>query len=530
MKELIFHRAFLPAVERHADKVAIHDGDHRATYAEHGERVLRLADGMRRELGLVATDRFAVMAANGHEFLELYHAGFLGAGIINPLNLRLAGKELQFILADSGTKALFVDALFADHVARAVSDVRADLALEHIVVIGESEVPHDLGYEDLVASGSPVVPAEPDEDDPVVLMYTGGTTGVPKGVLLDSRAEILNLYHMAVALDFNERRVYLHQTPMFHAASMGGVLGIPAIGATSVFVPVFDPPAVIEAIERHEVDWTMMVPTMIAMVLDHPDFRPDRLGSLRDLVYGASPMSSALLERVMSALPATRLWQGYGMTECASVLTFLTADDHQAGGAALRSAGRPVFGVNLGIQDADGGFLPTGEIGEVCARGGNFMREYWHRPELTEASFEGGWYHTGDEGYLDEQGYLYLVDRVKDMIVTGGENVYSVEVENAVGSHPDVAQVAVIGIPHDVWGEQVHAVVVVNPGARVTVEAIQEHVRQLLAGFKIPKSIEFRTDPLPLSGALKVLKRDLRQPYWDPPRTGDATVVPDSPD
>ncbi len=515
MKELIFHRTFLPAIERYADKVAIIDGDHRGTYAQHGDRVLRLADAMHSQLGLTGPDCFAVMAANGHQFLELYHAGFLGAGIINPLNLRLGTQELQFILADSGTKVIFVDALFAEHVVHAVRAVEGDLAVEHIVVIGESAVPHDVGYEDLLACGSSVVPPEPDEEDPVVLMYTGGTTGVPKGVLLDSRAELLNLYHIAVALDFTEDRVYLHQTPMFHAASMGGVLGIPAIGATSVFVPVFDPPAVLDAIEQHRVDWTMMVPTMIAMVLDHPEFRPERLRSLRDLVYGASPMSSALLERVMRELPDVQLCQGYGMTECASVLTFLTAEDHRTGGAVLRSAGRPVLGVTLSIRDAAGGSRPTGEIGEVCARGGNFMREYWHRPELTESSYAGGWYHTGDEGYLDDRGYLYLVDRVKDMIVTGGENVYSVEVENAIASHPDVAQVAVIGVPHEVWGEQVHAIVVPRTGAAPSVEGLQQHARRLLAGYKVPKSIEFRSDPLPLSGALKVLKRDLRRPYWD---------------
>lgn len=515
MRELVMSRTFLPAMDRFADKVVIHDGDYHATFGQHGDRVLRLADAMKRELGMSGEDRFAVMSANSHQFLELYHAGFMGAGIINPLNLRLAGRELQTILADSGTKVVFVDTIFADHLVRNISEVRRDLPLERIVLIGDGDVPHDLGYEDLVASGFPVVPDDPEEDAPVVLMYTGGTTGVPKGVLLDHRAELLNLYHIGIALDFNEDRVYLHQTPMFHAASMGGILGIPATGATSVFVPLFDPPAVIDAIERYGVDWTVMVPTMIAMVLDHPEFAPERLASLRDLVYGASPMPTPLLEKIMRLLPDTRLWQGYGMTECSSVLTFLTAADHERGGDILRSAGRPVFGVNLSIQDAEGTLLPAGQTGEVCARGGNFMREYWHRPEVTAETFAGGWYHTGDEGYLDEDGYLYLVDRVKDMIVTGGENVYSIEVENAIASHPAVSQVAVIGIPHDVWGEQVHAIVVLAPGATVTAEELQEHARASIAGYKVPKSVEFRDEPIPLSGALKPLKRELRKPYWE---------------
>ena len=226
-------------------------------------------------------------------------------------------------------------------------------------------------------------------------------------------------------------------------------------------------------------------------------------------------MAPTLLSRVMSTLPDVQLWQGYGMTECASVLTLLTAEDHQAGGAILRSAGRPVFGVDLSVRDEKDVALAVGEIGEVCARGGNFMLEYWHRPETTADTFAGGWYHTGDEGYLDKDGYLFLVDRVKDMIVTGGENVYSVEVENAIASHPGVAQVAVIGIPHDVWGEQVHAIVVASAGTTLTAGDVQAHARLSIAGYKVPKSVEFTTVPLPLSGAFKVLKRELRKPYWE---------------
>jgi long-chain acyl-CoA synthetase len=193
----------------------------------------------------------------------------------------------------------------------------------------------------------------------------------------------------------------------------------------------------------------------------------------------------------------------------------LGPDDHRAGGDVLRSAGRPLAGVVVSIQDAEGSVLPPGETGEVCARAGNFMREYWKRPEETAAAFHGGWYHTGDAGYLDERGYLYLVDRVKDMIVTGGENVYSAEVENALASHPAVAEVAVIGIPHDVWGEAVHAIVVLRPDATATADELAAHARERIAGYKVPKSIEFRTEPLPLSGALKVLKRELRAPYWE---------------
>jgi long-chain acyl-CoA synthetase len=511
MKELVYHRHLLPAAERCADKVAFYDGLFRATYAEHVERVLRLGDALQNELGLGRGDHFAVMALNGHEFLELYHAAFLGGGIVNPLNLRLAPAELDFILRDSETKVCFTDATFAP----LVDAVGKNAGIERVVLIGEGDVPHDLRYEDLVGAGRAVVPEEPDEEDPVILMYTGGTTGLPKGVLLDQRAEMLNMYHVALRWGLDENFVYLHQTPMFHAASMGGILGIPACGASSTFVPIFEPKAVLENIETHGVTMTVMVPTMIAMFLAHPDFEPERMRSLEVLTYGASPMPRGLLERLLEQFPDLDVYQGYGMTESSAVLTSLGPDDHRAGGDLLRSAGRPLAGVVLSIQDGEGNAVPPGETGEVCARAGNFMREYWKRPKETAEAFRGGWYHTGDAGYLDPRGYLYLVDRVKDMIVTGGENVYSVEVENALASHPAVSEVAVIGIPHDVWGEAVHAVVVLKANAVATAEELIAHARERIAAFKVPKSLEFRAEPLPLSGALKVLKRDLRAPYWE---------------
>jgi long-chain acyl-CoA synthetase len=226
-------------------------------------------------------------------------------------------------------------------------------------------------------------------------------------------------------------------------------------------------------------------------------------------------MPGPLLDTVLSMFPDMDIYQGYGMTENCGVLCALGPAEHRVGGDVLRSAGRPVPGSIVTIQDPDGNVLPPGETGEVCAKAGNYMREYWNRPDETRDAFRGGWYHTGDAGYMDAAGYVYLVDRVKDMIVTGGENVYSAEVENAVASHPAVAQVAVIGIPSEQWGEAVHAIVVLKPDAQATEDEIKAHCRELIAGFKVPKSVEFRTEPLPLSGALKVLKRELRAPYWE---------------
>jgi long-chain acyl-CoA synthetase len=511
VKELVYHRSLIPASSRYHDKTAVIDGAYRATYGEHLDRVLRLANGMSGELGLSKGDRFAVLSLNSHEYIELYHAGFLGGTMINPLNLRLAPLEMEYILKDSGTEVVFVDPPFAHVVDR----VRQAAGIKKVVLMGHGDVAHDLTVDDLIAAGSPTVPDEPEEDDPAILMYTGGTTGLPKGVVMDNRAAMMNLYKVAGMVHIDESQVYLHQVPMFHVAAFPGIFGIPATGGLSTIIPLFDPGPILDLIERDRVTITVMVPTMIQMVLDHPSFAVGRLASLETLVYGASPMSTALLERVLAISPSLKVLQDYGMTECCGVLTMLSPEDHRAGGPRLRSAGRPVINSVVSIQDPDGTILPTGESGEVCARGGNFMREYWHRPEQTSAAFAGGWYHTGDAGYLDEEGHLFLVDRVKDMIVTGGENVYSAEVENAIASYPGVAQVAVIGIPSDKWGEAVHAIIVMAAGVTAADEEIKAWCRDRIAGYKVPKSVEFRADPLPLSGALKVLKRDLRAPFWE---------------
>jgi long-chain acyl-CoA synthetase len=511
VKELVYHRFLLPTVERLGGATAVLDGEFTATFGEHRDRVCRLVDGMAREVGVGRGDRFAVMTLNGHQFLELYHASFLGGTVINPLNLRLAPRELAFILKDSASRVCFADAFFAPM----IDAVRAEAGIDKVVLIGAGDVPHDLTYEDLVAAGAATVPAEPEEDDLAVLMYTGGTTGLPKGVVIDNRALMLDVYKVATRFGMDQSQVYLHQTPMFHAASLGGVLAMPAVGGRTTFVPVFQPAAVMDVIERHQVTTTVMVPTMVAMLLDHPDFKAERLASLQALIYGASPMPTVLVQRIQAVFPHVDLFQGYGMTENCGLLTCLGPEDHRRGGDLLRSAGRPLPGSEVSIRNEDGEVLPPGQTGEVCARAGNYMREYWNRPEETAAAFRGGWYHTGDAGYLDPDGYVYLVDRVKDMIVTGGENVYSAEVENAIADHPGVAQVAVIGVPSEQWGEAVLAIVVPKPDATLTEEDIKAWARERIAGYKVPKAIEFRQEPLPLSAAMKVLKRELRVPYWE---------------
>ena len=524
MKELVYPRLLLQRTEQLAEKVAFIDVSsagtrYQCTFENHMDRLLRLANSMRGVLGLTPGDRFAVLAANSHEYIELYHAAMFGAGIINPLNIRFAPSELAYVLNDSGSKVVFTDASFATLLDRA----REDGAMVDTVVMigGESDSGVSgrsgatLGYEDLLAVGRPIMPPEPDEDDAAVLMYTGGTTGFPKGVLLEQRAEVLNVYHVLSAIGLREERRFLFQSPMFHAALVAGVLGIPASGATSVTIPLFDAELVLRVIEEQEIDTTMVVPIMLSMLERVEGFSPKRLRSVRQLVYGAAPISEALITRWLEMLPDTDFLQGYGMTEAASVLTFLGPEDHRRGGSALTTAGRPVFGIDLRITDANGKPLPQGEVGEVCARGGNFMREYWMKPEESEAAIRDGWYHTGDMGFFDDTNLLHLTDRLKDMIVTGGENVYSTEVENAMASHPAVEEVAVIGIPSDVWGETVHAIVVLRKDGKATAEELIEHARKSLAGFKVPKSVEFEDGPLPLSGAFKPLKRELRRRYWE---------------
>ncbi len=511
MKELVYHRFLLPTLERLGPATAVLDGDFTATFAEHGDRVCRLVDGMAGEIGVGRGDRFAVMALNGHQFLELYHASFLGGSVINPLNLRLAPRELAFILRDSASRVCFADAFFAPM----IDAVRDEAGIDQVVLIGAGDVPHDVAYEDLLAAGAPILPAEPEEDDLAILMYTGGTTGLPKGVAIDNRALMLDVYKVATRFGMSERNVYLHQTPMFHAASLGGVLAVPAVGGRTTFVPLFQPASVLDVTEGHQVTMTVMVPTMVAMLLDHPEFQRERMASLQVLIYGASPMPTALVQRVQAVFPHVDLYQGYGMTENCGLLTCLGPDEHRRGGDLLRSAGRPLPGSEVSIQTEAGAVLPPGETGEVCARAGNYMREYWNRPDETAAAFRGGWYHTGDAGYLDPDGYVYLVDRVKDMIVTGGENVYSAEVENAISDHPGVAQVAVIGVPSEQWGEAVLAIVVPKPDAVLSEDEIKGWARERIAGYKVPKAIEFRQEPLPLSAAMKVLKRELRAPYWE---------------
>lgn len=289
-------------------------------------------------------------------------------------------------------------------------------------------------------------------------------------------------------------------------------------GGSNVMVPAFTPEGVMATIQNERVTDVLLVPTMIQMFVDHPALKTYDLSSLKNITYGASPISEAVLARASAALPDVQFTQAYGMTELSPIATLLHWKEHIGEGKAKgrqRAAGCAALGCEVRIVDADDTPLPHGTVGEICVRGDNVMMGYWERPEETARALAGGWMHTGDGGYMDEHGFVFVVDRVKDMIISGGENVYSVEVENAVAQHPAVAQCAVIGIPHEAWGEQVHAVVVTKAGATVTADELIAHCKALIAGYKCPRSVDITETPLPLSGAGKILKRELRQPYWE---------------
>ena len=306
---------------------------------------------------------------------------------------------------------------------------------------------------------------------------------------------------------------------MFHVAGSLGIFGPWAGGGTAVMMPAFEPGAVMDAIEEHDITDCGFVPTMMAMILQHPEFRPERLGSLRNAGYGAAPMPQGLLTQLLTMYPEMGTYQGYGMTEATGVITYLSPDAHRLGGERLRSVGQPMHGVRFSIRGPDDEELQVREIGEVYVRSGTIMREYWHQPEATAAALRHGWYHTGDMGFLDEDGYLFLVDRVKDMIVWGGENVYSTEVENALSTHPAVAA----------WPSSASPT---SCGARPSTPSScaarclrhrgrTQGARPPDAGrYKVPKTIELRAEPFPLSAAGKVLKRELRRPYWERPAEG----------
>jgi long-chain acyl-CoA synthetase len=498
------------------DRPAVLDDPIRMTYRQFGDRVQRLA-GALRKLGIGDDDKVAILMLNGHRYLELFYGTFWAGGVAVPLNIRLAPPELIYQLNEAEAKVLVVDDTFALMLPAFEGKLHT---VRHIVFAGAGNPPERLlGYEQLIADSAPVEDAGRDGDDVAGIFYTGGTTGRAKGVMLTHDNIMANAQNTIMTDHGSPNDVYLHCAPMFHLADCSGTFGLTMVGIQHAFIPFFEPGRVLEAIAQYRVSLLLAIPTMINMLLHHPDFKKHDLSSVRKVSYGAAPIPLALLRQAITELKCDFV-QGYGMTELSPLCAMLPPEDHKLEGTPqelkrLRSAGIPIYTADVRVVDENDNPLPPGEVGEICARGPMVMKGYWKQPEATEQALRGGWMHTGDAGYIDTDGYIYLVDRTKDMIVTGGENVYSVEVEAALHEHPSVFEAAVIGVPDEEWGEAVHAVVFLKPGKTATDEELRHHCHSLIANYKCPKSVSFSTTELPKSPVGKILKRELRKPFWE---------------
>ncbi|MEZ5550800.1 MAG: AMP-binding protein [Pseudomonadales bacterium] len=482
-----------------ADKVAVIDGDRSITYEELHERVRALTGGL-RALGLQRGDRVAILAANGHRYIETY-VGVPAAGfVVVPLNTRHAAPELKYALEDSGARVLITD--------------RDPGGLAGVV---EQVVRIPDGYEGLLNKGEPMDPgAGVVESDLAGLFYTGGTTGKSKGVMLSHRNLIANTFQFMVAVPQTRDEKVLVMAPMFHAAGSNGILANIWTGGTQVPLAVFDPATALDLIEQHGITETLGVPTMLAAIAEEQLVRPRKVDSLRIMAHGGSPIATEVLRRTHKAFPTAVLVEVYGATELSPLCTVLVGEEKLLDSPVVRSCGQPVTGDLIDILSLDGEPVAPGSVGEVVVRGANVMMGYWNKPEQTAAVLKDGAYWTGDLGYMDADGYLYLVDRSKDMIVSGGENVYSTEVEEVLYQHPAVLEAAAFGVPDEKWGEAVWAVVVPRAEhSNIDPREIISFCRQQIAGYKVPKGIDLRSEPLPKSGPGKVLKRELRAPYWE---------------
>lgn len=516
--------ALLYAARTFPENPAIVAGDRAYTYAQFAARVAKLKHAL-ADLGVRHGDRVAILMLNDFRYLEIQFGMTALGAIFVPLNTRLSVDELAFVLNDAEAEVLFIHKEFLP----VLPELRQKAKGIRRVILAEDREAADaftagddlLSYEELLEA-QPDVPLTVDnvqEDDIAGLYYTGGTTGRSKGVMLAHKNLVINAFQSLIFYRFAEvGDTYLHAAPMFHLADGGTTFSFTLVGGTHAFVRTFIPQDVLSVIQDQKVTACLLVPTMINVLLNTPEFDRFDLSHLRKVIYGASPMSVDLLKKAMEKLPGVQFMQAYGMTEASPVLTMLTGDDHRLDGTErqikrLASCGRPVPCVELKVVDAAGDEVPAGVVGEFLARGPNIMKGYWKLPDETEKALHGGWYHTGDMGYRDEDNYFYVVDRAKDMIISGGENVYSVEVEQVLYQLPAILECAVIGVPDEKWGEAVKAIVVLKPGTNVTEDEIISFARTKLANYKVPKSVEF-VNELPKSGAGKILKRELRERYW----------------
>jgi acyl-CoA synthetase (AMP-forming)/AMP-acid ligase II len=493
------------AAKHHPSNTAWFEGERKIPYAEADRRITRLASAL-RELGMQTGDRVGMLLNNSPQALQVMMATMRAGLVIVPLNVRLHPDEQIQVLLDAGCSTLIYD----PRIAPPIDVLRSKLpALKTTITVGDPKS-GDRGYDDFLSNGSDTLDIEPTPDDLAWLFYTSGTTGSSKGVMLTHRSLLTMVSVNLVDLNTPQPTdVLLHALPISFAGGLF-MLHHVARGVTHVFLPRFDPIGFFAAVQQRRVTTTALVPTMISMLARHPERGAYDLSSLQTLFYGGAPMHAERLREALDAFGPILL-QSYGLGEAPLTVTVLPKHEHL--GPRAQSAGRAVTMVSLRIQDDDWNPLPAGATGEIAVRSDLLMRGYWNRPDATAEVMKDGWFRTGDIGYVDDEGFLFISDRKKDLIKSGGASISPREVEEIITLHPSVQEVAVIGVPDELWGEAIKALVVLREGARTTEEELIGFCKDRLASFKKPKSVEFVPE-LPRGPTNKILRRMLRERYW----------------
>ncbi len=502
-------------------KVGVVCGEDRFTYREFNERADRLSAALLR-LGVRQGDRVAYLSFNCHRLLEAYYGVPQIGAILLPMNIRLTPEELAYILNDAAPRLLCFDPEFIPVVEALRSRVQS---IEHYISLGgvKPAWAQEKFYDELLAASEPA-PIDfiaIDENSVAELFYTSGTTAWPKGVMLTHRNLYLHAFYTAIALRCSDRDVHLYTVPLFHVNSWGAPHILTLLGGRHVMLRKFDPPAVLALVQRERVTRLQMVPAMTIALLNHADFSRYDLSSVREVMIGGAPANPALIQEVEKKIPGCTAMGGYGLTETSPVITLARIKEHLRDDPEEKNlrrkatAGYALAGSEIRVVDLDGGDVAADgrQAGEVVVRGDVVTEGYWGQPDATAAAIRDGWFHTGDLATLDEEGYVLIVDRAKDMILSGGENVASAEIERVLYDHSAVLECAVIAVPDEQWGEVAQAVITLKPGCQASAAELVDHCRNHLAGFKIPKSIEF-ADALPKGGTGKILKKVLREKYW----------------